>query len=152
MVTLWRVVKLIFTCPQHIFYSTTLALYACCISCTSWHIVQRIYHPLLFTNHTNCTHDISKYKLLYTFTNCKCIVYHFSRSFFVNYSEHLEVYKQPLLVYHCMSFGGFRQIRPREIGPLLIFCGKLGPGISGPGKLGPGKFGPWSGKLGPWGF
>ena len=49
---LWRVVKSIFTCPQHRTFFTTLGLYAYCISCTLWHIAQRIYDTLVCTNHT----------------------------------------------------------------------------------------------------
>ena len=35
------------------------------------------------------------------------------------------------------------------MGPLVIFCGKFGPGKSGPGIFSPDKLGPWCGKLGP---
>ena len=47
-----------------------------------------------------------------------------------------------------VAFSSSRQIRPRQIGPLVIFCGKFGPSKLGPWKMllrqiGPSKLGPW---------
>ena len=65
-----------------------------------------------------------------------------------------------ITIVNTVAFSSSTQIRPRQIGPLVIFCcccGKLGPGKSCLGKLGPwkklvwqiGPLDPKNGKLAP---